>query len=221
MHSRTARTATPARPLHLQLRRRSRARSGGARSLAERRNEARWMLATLEETFAINRHWMQGQGWQSNQRRAEFNRANLRRYWAAEGERNPKVMFKFGSTHMVRGLSHTQVLDIGTHVSERADLRGEKSFHIFVLPGAGSQHAQFDPSAWTYRPANAGTYTDEGMGPPMAAAHPDAFTLIDLRPLRPLVFDRRHKALDADLVRTIHGFDALLVLTGSTASANL
>jgi len=32
---------------------------------------------------------------------------------------------------------------------------------------------------------------------------------------------RSHKALDADLVRTIHGFDALLVLTGSTASANL
>jgi hypothetical protein len=31
--------------------------------------------------------------------------------------------------------------------------------------GAGSQHAQFDPSAWAYRPANAGTYTDEGMGP--------------------------------------------------------
>jgi hypothetical protein len=69
--------------------------------------------------------------------------------------------------------------------------------------------------------ANAGTYTDEGMGPLMAAAHPDAFTLIDLRPLRPLVFDQRHKALDADLVRTIHGLDALLVLTRSTASANL
>ena len=93
-------------------------------------------------------------------------------------------MFKFGSSHMVRGLPHTQVLDIGTHVSERAELRGEKSFHIFVLPGAGSQHAQFDPSAWTYRPADAGTYTDEGMGPLMAAAYPDAFTLIDLRPLR-------------------------------------
>ena len=49
----------------------------------------------------------------------------------------------------------------------------------------------------------------------------DAFTLIDLRPLRPLVFGRRHKALDADLVRTIHGFDALLVTSGSTPSANL
>lgn len=59
------------------------------------------------------------------------------------------------------------------------------------------------------------------MAPLMAAADPAAFTLIDLRPLRPLVFGARHKALDADLVRTIHGFDALLVLTGSTASANL
>jgi hypothetical protein len=35
------------------------------------------------------------------------------------------------------------------------------------------------------------------------------------------VFGQRHQALDADLMRTIHGFDALLVLTGSTASANL
>jgi len=35
------------------------------------------------------------------------------------------------------------------------------------------------------------------------------------------VFDQRHKALNIDLVRTIHDFDALLVLTGSTASANL
>jgi hypothetical protein len=59
------------------------------------------------------------------------------------------------------------------------------------------------------------------MGPLMAAAQPDTFTLIDLRPLRPLVFGQRHKALDADLVRTIHEFDALLLLTGSTASANL
>src|SRR3989442_14783987 len=63
--------------------------------------------------------------------------------------------------------------------ARRSNLRSVIGFLIFVLPGAGSQHAQFDPSAWTYRPANAGTYTDEGMGPLMAAAHPDAFTLMD------------------------------------------
>lgn len=182
--------------------------------------ESAWMLETLEETLEINRLWTTSQGWASNQRRAAFNRANFRRYWDAE-ERKPKVLFKFGASHMVRGLTHTQVLDVGTQASELAEARGEKSFHVMVMPGAGRQVAQMDPSAWRYRPADAGTYEDQGMTPLLSAAHPDGFTLIDLRPLRPLVFGRRHKALDADLVRTIHGFDALLVMSGSTPSENL
>lgn len=182
--------------------------------------DAAWMIETLEQTLVINRHWVSGEGWLSNQVRAQFNRANFRRYWAAE-ERAPKVMLKFGASHMVRGVSHTQVFDIGTQVSELAESRGEKSFHVMVLPGAGAQQAQFDPSAWTYLPTDAGTYDDMGMAPLLAAAYPDAFTLIDLRPIRALASGRRHKALDADLVRNIHGFDALLVMTGSTASANL
>lgn len=183
--------------------------------------EARWMIETLEETLAINRLWVQGEGWRSNERRARFNRANFRRYWESDGGGRPKVMLKFGASHMVRGLSHAQVLDVGTQVSELAEQMGEKSFHMLVLPGPGSQHAQFDPTAWTYRPTDAGQYDNMGMGPLMTAAHADAFTLIDLRPLRSLVFGARHKALDADLIRNIHGFDALLVMSGSTASANL
>lgn len=182
--------------------------------------EAAWVLETLEETLAINQLWVSNQGWASNQRRASFNRANLRRYLASE-ERTPKVLFKFGASHMVRGLSHTQVLDIGTQVSELAEGAGAKSFHVMVMPGQGTQVAQFDPSAWTYRPSQAQTYVDQGMTPLLSAAYGDAFTLIDLRPIRPLVFGARHKALDADLVRVIHGFDALLVFTGSTASSNL
>lgn len=181
--------------------------------------EAALMLETLEETLTINKLWTDRQGWASNQRRAEFNRRNARRYLHAEPD--AKVLFKFGSSHMVRGLSHTQVLDIGTAVSEMAEDRGEKSFHIFVLPGANRQVAQFDPSAWRYHPSDAGTYEEIGMAPLLSAAYPDAFTLIDLRPIRPLVFGARHKALDADLVRTVHGFDALLVLSGSTPSSNL
>jgi len=182
--------------------------------------DAAWMLETLEETLAINQLWVSGQGWASNQRRAAFNRANFRRYWEGEDDK-PKVMFKFGASHMVRGLSHTQVLDVGTQISELAESRGENSFHVAVLPGAGRQVAQFDPSAWTYRPSGAGTYEDQGMTPLTSSAYPEAFTLIDLRPIRPLAFGRRHKALDADLVRTIHGYDALLVMSGSTPSSNL
>ena len=46
-------------------------------------------------------------------------------------------------------------------------------------------------------------------------------TLIDLRPVRSLVFGSRHKALDVDVIRNIHGFDAVLVMSGSTPSSNL
>jgi hypothetical protein len=131
------------------------------------------------------------------------------------------VLFKMGASHMVRGLSHTQVLDVGNEISEAAEAMNAKSYHVMVLPGAGSHVAQFDPSAWTYRPSDAETYADQGMTPLMSAAYPDAFTLIDLHAIRPLVFGARHKTLDPDLVRCVHGFDALLVMSGSTASSNL
>jgi hypothetical protein len=180
--------------------------------------ESDWMLATLEETLEINRYWTGNQPWRSNERRARFNRANFRRYWNGELVK-PKVMFKFGAGHMVRGLSHTLVHDVGTQAAETAEAMGAKSFHLLVMPGQGAQRAQFNPVAWRYSPVAAGPYNE--LAPLMDAANAEAMTLIDLRPIRPLVFGARHKLLDADLVRTIHGFDALLIMTGSTPSANL
>jgi hypothetical protein len=44
---------------------------------------------------------------------------------------------------------------------------------------------------------------------------------MELRPICPLVFGARHKAIDVDLVCVIHGFDSLLVLSGSNPSQNL
>ena len=104
------------------LLRRSGAGARGAARMAGRRRRGR-----LDAGDAAKRRspsiatGCRAQGWQSNQRRAEFNRANLRRYWAAHGEHPPKTMFKFGSSHMVRGLSHTQVFDIGAQIAERAE----------------------------------------------------------------------------------------------------
>lgn len=97
-------------------------------------------------------------------------------------------------------------------------LKAELAGRLHTAGGAGRPS---DPS-WTIRRL-IGSRPDtwRALSEIAARLYPDAFTLIDLRPLRSLVFGQRHKALDADLVRTIHGFDALLVLTGSTASANL
>ncbi|MGE0740647.1 MAG: hypothetical protein AB7O98_04830 [Hyphomonadaceae bacterium] len=183
-------------------------------------DEAAWMLDTLEETLAINRLQAEGEYWRSNDRRAQYNRANLRRY-LARADADARVLLKFGAYHMVRGLSHTQVFDVGNAVSEGAAARGEQSFHLMVFPGAGAQIAQLDAATWAYNATPAGPYDDIGMTPLIDAAYADAFTLIDLRPLRPLASGRRRKQLDTDLVRAVHGFDMLLVMSGSTASSNL
>lgn len=181
--------------------------------------EALLMLETLEETLEINRLYNAGRGQESNQRRNDFNKRNLLRYWRAHDA--PKVFYKFGASHMVRGLSHTWSFDVGTLVPELAALAGGKSFHLMVLPGAGASIAQFDPTALIYRAQPIGSQYQSGLAPIIAAAFGDAMTLIDMRPIRPLVAGNRARQLDDDLVRVVHGFDAVLVMTGSTPSANL
>jgi hypothetical protein len=89
---------------------------------------------------------------------------------------------------------------------------------VLVLPGVESQIARFNPVAWSYDPAPAKDGYAKDLEPLIAAAHADAFTLIDLRPLRPLVGMR---AAPEDLRRTVLGFDVLLVMSGSTASGSL
>jgi hypothetical protein len=57
---------------------------------------------------------------------------------------------------------------------------------------------------------------DEAWLAPVAAqALPAGWTVFDLRPLRPALSAGRFR-VDEELRRTIFGFDALVVLTGST-----
>ena len=60
----------------------------------------------------------------------------------------------------------------------------------------------------------------EGLEALTDAAHDDAFTLIDLAALRPIVGARTDQ-YGIDVVRVVNGFDMLLVMSGSTASSEL
>jgi hypothetical protein len=188
----------------------------------ERDAEASSILDTLEETLAINRLWVEGRGFESNERRSAFLRRNFVAGWNAEqaAGRMPRVFAKLGASHLVRGRNYTEVYDLGTLMPEAATLAGRHAFHLLVLPGAGAATAVFDPAAWSYAPAPpAGDYL-QGLEPILGAAHPDAFTLIDLRPVRPLL-GRWRDGVSPELMRVVHGFDAVLVLSGSTPSGNL
>ena len=180
------------------------------------------VLNTLERTLSINKLWFQGRAWESNQARAELQRENFLRHWHAEKRRGvtPRVMAKYGSSHIVRGSSQTAVYDLGTLLPEIAAIEAGHSFSLMVVPGAGSLVAGLNPSTWSYesRPAKDG-YA-KGLEPLMAAAHKDAFTLIDLAALRPVVGMNRGELHD-ELFRIIHGFDMLLVMSGSTPAGEL
>lgn len=186
--------------------------------------ESAWMLEVLEETLNINRLFVSGANHASNQLRADLNKRNLLRYWrAAQAQgRTPRPMFKFGASHMVRGLNTTEAFDLGAMIPELMAFEGRSAFSLLVLPGRGSATAMFDPSAWTYR---AGPPRDDhaaGLEAVAGQAFADAFTVIDLRPLRALLTGGgRSGSVDRELVRVVHGFDAMVVLSGSTPSANL
>jgi hypothetical protein len=184
--------------------------------------ESALILDTLEETFAINQLWGQRRGWESNARRAALLRANFLRHYRAEKRagRTPKVFLKFGASHLMRGRNSTETYDIGTLIPEVAALEGNKSFSLFVLPGVGRRVAAFDPTQFRHPPGGVAAPSPRGLEPIVSQALPDGMTLFDTRPLRPLLGSSRASA-DPDLMRAVHSFDAILVMTGSTPSSQL
>ena len=180
--------------------------------------EARLILGTLEETFEINRLFVSGQGWESNERRGRLMRGNFLRLWRAE-RRKPRVMLKFGAGHMTRGISPTGTWDIGTLVPEVAAMDDVGTFSLLVLADPASETSNLDPTTFRYVPGRREQYQaglEVFTGQPLAGG----FALFDTRPLRRLA-RTGDRSLHPELVRTIHGFDAVLVMTGSTPAANL
>lgn len=185
-------------------------------------DKAAWILDTLRSTLEINQFWVQGRGWESNARRAALFRSNFLRYWhAAKRDGNaPRIMAKLGSNHLVRGRNMTGTFDLGTLLPEIAAEEGGRSFSLLVLPGMDSMTAVLNPSTWTYAPQPAKDNYAKGIEALTDAAYGNAFTLIDLAALRSIVGSNIEK-YGAEVARVVHGYDMLLVMSGSTASSEL
>lgn len=185
--------------------------------------ESALVIDVLQETLAINQLFVARRNWESNDLRARLNRRAFLRYWnevRAKGE-PPRVLFKFGASHMVRGRNITEVFDLGNLVFEMAEAEGSQSFHVLVVGGTGTQRAVFNPAKLVYEPGPVKLAAEEALVPIVRQALPEGFTLIDLRPLRPLLPASRTRAADPALMRAVHGFDAILILTGSRPSRML
>lgn len=177
-------------------------------------SEADRILRLMEDTRRVNGYWARGQGYRSNEERARLNKRQLMRYLdeaTARDGRMPKVMMKFGSSHMVRGRSFTQVFDLGTLASELADVNGSRSFGVLMLGGAGTSHAVVDPRV--FRSMEVPVEVPAWAQPFYDAADPRRWTVIDLRPLRARI--PRLGALPDQTRQVLYGFDAVVILSGS------
>lgn len=182
-----------------------------------------WILDVLLGTLEANNLWLAGKELESNQRRAELMRANWTRYWAALGPKakSTRAFFKFGASHLIRGRNMSEVFDMGSLIHETAAMEGKTSFNIFVLGGKGGMTARFNPVAWRFEPGPASDAADSNLTFLTDQALPEGFTVMDLRPLRPILTHSRVARSDPRWSQIIHGFDALVVMPGSHASLNL
>jgi len=177
-------------------------------------SEADRIIRLMETTREINGYWGRGEGYLSNFHRARLNKRQLMRYLdaaAARDDRMPRVMMKFGSSHMVRGRSFTHVFDLGTLASEIADVNGSRSFGVLMLGGEGTMHAVIDPRV--FRSVEAPVEVEPWARPFYDAADAHRWTVLDLRPLRARI--PRLGTLPDQTLQVLYGFDAVVILSGS------
>jgi hypothetical protein len=186
--------------------------------------ESDTILRTLEESLAINAVARTGSAWAASQRRAQWNRNNLAARLREERGLAPKVMLKFGYNHMIRGANYFNVFDLGAMTDEVASLEGGRAFHILVLPGPGSRQAVFGPGR-SFVPVSSEEFDefragDQRLTRVFSNASATGHEVIDFRTLRPLAM-RGLEGWNADVVRTIHGYDAAVIWRGARASSSL
>ena len=188
--------------------------------------ESDTILRTLEESLAINAVARTGTAWASGDRRAQWMRNNLAERLREDRGRGspPKVMLKAGYNHMIRGANYVNIFDVGAMTDEVAVLSdgGGRAFHILVLPGPGSRQAVLGQgrsfvsvSSDEFDEFRAG---DQRLTRVLSNANAPGHEVIDLRALRPLAM-RGLEGWNADVVRTIHGYDAAVIWKGAHASS--
>ena len=173
------------------------------------------ILRTLEASLAIETAERTGGAWPYTERRAHWMRSNLARV-VREG--SGKILMKFGYNHAIRGANYFNSFDLGTMADEVAALTGDRAFHILVLPGPGSRQAIPWGGSVASDSVDELRAGDQRLTRVLSNANATGHEVIDFRPLRRLAM-RGLESWNADLVRTIHGYDAAVIWKGARAAS--
>lgn len=187
-------------------------------------SEADRILSLMEETLGINRMFVTRQGYQSNVRRSGLLKRQFWRHYdstrAADG-RAPRVLLKFGASHLVRGRNFTNTFDLGSLLPELAEMDGGETFGLYVVGGPGTLRAQTDPRVMRSIEIPVQALAPEWARPFAEAADPERWTVFDLRTLRADAGAGRLGSMAPPLVQVLYGFDVMVVLSKSGPQQDL
>ena len=190
--------------------------------LADGSPRTRELFALLTESRSIYREHAHDFR-TANGRRATLLKQNfIADYRAAElvSSSKPRVLVKFGDTHLYRGLNELHEGNLGNFLSEFADVSGSRSLHILVL-GVEGEHAQYRKYGQPFVRSRFSLVSDPDyrwLAPAVTARRnvsaDGPWTLYDLRQLR---FGRASN-VDQDWQRLIYGYDLLILIPEITAA---
>ncbi|HYL92626.1 MAG TPA: hypothetical protein VEW69_05660 [Alphaproteobacteria bacterium] len=135
----------------------------------------------------------------------------------------PKVLFRFGALHLMKGFNPLLNNDIGNFVMELADGEGTQSLHIMIVAMQGSQ-LHFAGVGVPYAAHAFNNVTDKDsqivfLKPFFDNLAPGGWTLFDLRALRQHIGSLGN--LDSQVERTILGYDLLVVIPTAHPSSQI
>lgn len=174
--------------------------------------EALEIVNGIKKSRQIYQHWYDGENYLNNRVRSQWMKNTFMRYYNEAMFRDgslPKVMFKFGSNHAMRGLTPVHVYDLGNMISELAESKGNESLHIKFTALKGTTYnmlmgpQEFDSTE---------DYDSRVMEAIGEKANGKEWIMIDLRPLRNI----RLKNESASFKSTVFGFDYWVIAPAGT-----
>jgi hypothetical protein len=177
------------------------------------------IVRELEQSQQIYAPFFRGDGYSNNLDRSRLMKRNLGDYLATcrtAGEPAPRVLFKFGGSHTMRGKTVTSIYDMGSTVHELAELEGSRAFGLYIQGASGTQN-NYQPfgsppadTAAAIKPAGSDLYFATEMTGVMPGD--STWRLVDLRPLRRALGGRGSKGVPAALEKVAFSYDAALIV---------
>lgn len=179
-------------------------------------------VGRMVDQYLLSSRIYQGKdGGASHQQRVNLMKRNLLealRPLQAGGQPLPKLLFKFGASHMARAISPwSGITDVGNLALNLADVQDAKSLHLLVLGREGSQNNGYNPDDAS---KNVVTYKldDADFKPFVDLAPGPDWRVFDLRPARRALLNGKLTLSNQAMVNLLLGYDYFVLIAATTAS---